>query len=78
MASPIAEEDQDKPLDPEVEKVRRKLVRFVGINLGLLFLALMVVIGALVYKARNAPPANPPLAGDIQTPAGEPVNGDIV
>ncbi|AMY02640.1 fimbrial protein [Mesorhizobium ciceri] len=78
MASPIAEEDQDKPLDPEVEKVRRKLVRFVGINLGLLFLALMVVIGALVYKARNAPPANPPLAGDIQTLAGEPVSGDIV
>ncbi|RUX68323.1 fimbrial protein, partial [Mesorhizobium sp. M7A.F.Ca.US.014.04.1.1] len=33
MASPIAEEDQDKPLDPEAEKVRRKLVRFVGINL---------------------------------------------
>ncbi len=79
----IAEEDpvvegREKPLDPEVEKVRRKLVRFVGINLGLLFLALMVVIGAVVYKARNAPPANPPLAGDIQAPAGEPVSGDIV
>jgi len=78
MASPIADEDQEKPLDPEVEKVRRKLVRFVGINLGLLFVALMVVIGALVYKARNAPQANPPLAGDIQVPAGEPVSGDIV
>ena len=78
MASPIAEEDQEKPLDPEVEMVRRKLVRFVGINLGLLFLALMVVIGALVYKARNAPPANPALASDIQAPAGEPVSGDIV
>lgn len=78
MASPTAEEDQEKPLDPEVEKVRRKLVRFVGINLGLLFLALMVVIGALVYKARNAPPTSPPLAGDIQTPAGELASGDIV
>lgn len=78
----IAEEDpvegREKPLDPEVEKVRKKLVRFVGINLGLLFLALMVVIGALVYKARNAPPATPPLAGDIQVPAGEPLSGDIV
>ena len=78
----IAEEDpvegREKPLDPEVEKVRKKLVRFVGINLGLLFLALMVVIGALVHKARNAPPATPPLAGDIQAPAGEPVSGDIV
>ena len=38
----------------------------------------MVVIGALVYKARNAPSANPPLAGDIQVPAGEPISGDIV
>ena len=74
-----ADEDEEKPLDPEVEKVRKKLVRFVAINLGLLFLALMVVIAALVYKTRNAsPPASPPLAGDIQVPAGEPRTGDIV
>ena len=78
MARPLADEDEEKPLDPEVEKVRKKLVRFVAINLSLLFLALMVVIGALVYKARNAPPASPPLAGDIQVPAGEPISGDIV
>jgi hypothetical protein len=76
MARPIADEDQEKPLDPEVEGVRKKLLRFMAINLGLLLLALMVVIGALVYKARNAPPASPPL--DIQVPAGEPVSGDIV
>ncbi|QPC90514.1 fimbrial protein [Mesorhizobium sp. INR15] len=74
----LAEEGQEKPLDPEVEKVRGKLVRFMVINLGLLFVALMVVIGALVYKARNAPRSNPPLAGDIQVPAGEPISGDIV
>ncbi|WP_376702959.1 fimbrial protein [Mesorhizobium sp. ISC25] len=78
MARPLADEDEEKPLDPEVEKVRRKLVRFVAINLGLLFLALMVVIAALVYKARNAPPAASPLSSDIHVPAGEPVNGDIV
>jgi len=77
MARPLADEDEEKPLDPQVEKVRKKLVRFVAINLGLLFLALMVVIVALVYKARNVPPASP-LAGDIQVPAGEPVSGDIV
>ncbi|RWO00666.1 fimbrial protein [Mesorhizobium sp.] len=73
-----ADEDEEKPLDPEVEKVRKKLVRFVAINLGLLFLALMVVIAALVYKTRSAPPATPSLAGDIQVPAGEPLTGDIV
>jgi hypothetical protein len=71
-----ADEDEEKPLDPEVEKVRKKLVRFVAINLGLLFLALMVVIAALVYKTRTAPPAAP--AGDIQVPAGEPLTGDVV
>ncbi|TPK95627.1 fimbrial protein [Mesorhizobium sp. B2-4-14] len=78
MVRPIADEDHEKPLDPEVEKVRRKLIRFVGINLGLLLLALMVVIGALVYKARNTPPASPSLAGDVQAPAGEPIGADIV
>lgn len=78
MASPIVDEEQEKPLDAEAEKVRKKLVRFMGINLGLLFVALMVVIGALVYKARNTPPVSAPLAGDIQAPAGEPVSGDIV
>ena len=78
MARPIAEEDEEKPLDAEVEKVRGKLIRFMAVNLGLLFLALMVVIGALVYKARKAPSVAPPLAGDIQVPAGEPLNADIV
>ncbi len=78
MASPIAEEDKEKPLDPEVEKVRGKLIRFMAINIGLLLLALMVVIVAIVYKSRIAPPARAPLATDIQAPAGEPVSGDIV
>jgi hypothetical protein len=81
MANPIAEEDPvvagDKPIDPEMEKVRGKLVRFMAINLGLLLLALMVVIAAIVYKARRAAPASPP-AADIQSPAGEPASGDIV
>lgn len=78
MARPVAEEDEEKPLDPAAENVRRKLVRFMIVNLGLLFLALMVVIGALVYKARNAPTAGPASAGDVQAPAGAPLSGDIV
>ncbi len=57
MARPAFENDEeDKPLDPAVEKVRRKLVRFVGINLGLLFVALMAVVATLVYKSRSVPP----------------------
>jgi hypothetical protein len=90
MTRPHADEDNlateatpagkgtETPLDPHVENVRKKLIRFMGVNLGLLFLALMVVIGAIVYKSRNAPAPTPPLAGEIQVPAGEPLAGDIV
>jgi hypothetical protein len=78
MARPDADEEEEKPLDPSVEKVRRKLIRFMGLNLGLLFLALMVVIAALVYKSRTAEKPAPTLAGDIQVPAGQPAEGDIV
>lgn len=83
MARPNAEEAPfveggEKPLDPAAERVRRKLIGFMVVNLGLLFLALMVVIGALVYKARNAPGAGPVPVADAQAPAGAPLSGDIV
>jgi len=56
MALPESDDPaDDKPLDPAVEKVRRKLVRFIVINLGLLFVALMAVVGAIVYKTVSAP-----------------------
>lgn len=61
--SAIHDETEDKPLDPAVEKVRRKLVRFVAINLGLLFIALMAVVGAVVYKSRSSAPDTPVAVG---------------
>jgi hypothetical protein len=79
MARPALDDDDDKPLDPAVEKVRRKLVRFVAINLGLLFVAVMAVVGAVVYKSRLAetPVATAP-ASEIPTPAGAPMReGEI-
>jgi hypothetical protein len=79
MARPAFDEEEEKPLDPAVEKVRRKLVRFVAINLGLLFIALMAVVAALVYKSRTAA-LPPPPAGEagIEVPApGGVVEGQI-
>ena len=67
MARPALDDEKEKPLDPAVEKVRRKLVRFVAINLGLLFIALMAVVAALVYKSRTAAPPAP----GIETPSPE-------
>jgi len=73
LAKPFDDETEEKPLDPAVERVRRKLVRFVAINLGLLFAAVMAVLIALVYKSYQAPavlPAGAVAEAEIALPAG--------
>lgn len=76
--------DEEKPLDPAVERVRRRLIRFMIVNLGILFVAFALVLGAIVYKISRKPtnstgPAGPALkvpsgggeiAGTIPLPAG--------
>jgi hypothetical protein len=44
------EQEDEQPLDPATEKVRVKLVRFGAVFMGLNILALMAVLGAIVYK----------------------------
>jgi hypothetical protein len=82
MASPHLNDEDEKPLDPSVEKVRRKLVRFIAINLGLLFIALMAVLAAIVYKTGKSegpaitnggvpsPSEQAFMSGDIALPVG--------
>lgn len=87
MTSPNnADDDGEKPLDPAAERVRRKLVRFVGVNLAILFLAVAVVLAAVVWRAGifgggpaggdNAavPSGEPLLEGVIALPAGARIN----
>ncbi|QPC85750.1 fimbrial protein [Mesorhizobium sp. NBSH29] len=72
-------DQEDEPLDPAVEKVRRKLVRFVGINLGLLFLALMAVVGAIVYKSGRDTAKPEASVGLVPAPAeGGMLEGEII
>jgi len=77
MAGPLADDTEDKPLDPAVERVRRKLLRFVAINLGLLFAAVLVVVAAVFYKSATL--EEPPMAasGDIRVPSGEVLAAEI-
>ncbi|MBL1406256.1 MAG: hypothetical protein COC00_009745 [Rhizobiales bacterium] len=42
--------EEDKPLDPATEKVRKRLAKYGAIFMGFNMLALMAVLGALVYK----------------------------
>lgn len=76
MAGPNGNLDQDeKPLDPAAERVRQKLVRFMAINLGILFFAVMVVIAAVVYRSWTTPEAT----ADMQpTPIGETTKAPLV
>jgi hypothetical protein len=78
MARPADDDSEEKPLDPAVERVRRKLVRFVAINLGLLFVALMAVVAALVYKSGWSEPQTPVLSAVPSPAEGGVLAGDIV
>ena len=77
MARPAFDDEDEKPLDPAVEKVRRKLVRFVAINLGLLFIALMAVVACTCLQVahRGAAPAAE-TAVEVPSPEGV-VEGQI-
>ncbi len=73
MNKPIAEDEfADKPLDPAVEKVRRKLVRFAVVNIGILFLALAAVVGALAWRTVSSAkaPSGPAVEAALLVPQG--------
>lgn len=53
------DDTEGKPLDPEMERVRRKIMRFFAISVGLTLVAVMAVLAAVVYKL-NAPGHNGP------------------
>lgn len=76
MAAQGPDENDEKPLDPAVERVRRKLLRFVAVNLGLLLVAVMAVIGAIVYKWE--PGARGDAAAVFVPADGEVLSGEIV
>ena len=69
MAAPQSNDD-DKPLDPEVERVRRKLLRFMIINLAILFVAFAAVIGGFIYKSSHAPKRAAEQEAAVKPPSG--------
>lgn len=66
--SKIDLDDQDeKPLDPVLERVRRKMIRLQLVSAGVMVVALVAVLIAIVYKANRAPDASrtPAVAQDV-------------
>jgi hypothetical protein len=53
MTNPNFPDDEEKPLDPAMEKIRRKMVRLLVISSSVIVLGLMAVLGSIVYKANK-------------------------
>ena len=54
MAAPLDEPEQEKPLDPAMERVRQKLARLMVVSIGIMLVGLMTVLGAVVYRASGS------------------------
>ncbi|MET0358130.1 MAG: hypothetical protein ABW055_01710 [Pararhizobium sp.] len=67
------DEQDEKPLDPVMENVRRKMIRLQLVSAGVMLVMLMAVLGAIVYKVTR-PSATPSLAN---TTAGVPSDAPL-
>ncbi len=70
-------DDQDeKPLDPVMENVRRKMIRLQLVSAGVMAVMLMAVLGAIVYKVTRPDPkaiAAQQAGGALPVPADAPL-----
>ncbi|MBW9056289.1 hypothetical protein [Rhizobium mesosinicum] len=72
---PADDEQEEKPLDPAMENVRRKMVRLQIVSGAIMFVSLMAVFGAVVYKVtRTEPSQTATSAGSSGVPSDAPVN----
>lgn len=67
-------DQEDKPLDPALENVRRKMIRLQIVSVAVMVVSLMAVFGAVVYKTMHpsAKPGSP--ATTTGVPSDQPVN----
>jgi hypothetical protein len=66
------DDDQDeKPLDPAMEIVRRKMVRLMIVSAAVMVVSLMAVFGAVVYKTTR--PSQKPVGSAVNVPSDGPI-----
>jgi hypothetical protein len=65
-----AEIEDEKPLDPAIEAVRKRLARLMVVSIGIMMVGLLAVLGAIVYKAYGIPSSTIALQGTFAIPAG--------
>lgn len=70
-------EQDEEPLDPVMENVRRKMVRLQLVSAGVMLVMLMAVLGAIVYKVTRPDPAAVARQSGIVVPSDAPVTGAV-
>jgi hypothetical protein len=66
-------EQEDKPLDPVMENVRRKMVKLQLVSAGVMLVMLMVVLSAIVYKVTRPGKADVAQSVSVAVPGEAPV-----
>jgi hypothetical protein len=66
------DDQEEKPLDPALENVRRKMVRLQIVSVAIMVVSLMAVFGAVVYKTMRPVP-KPTGVGASAVPSDAPV-----
>ena len=65
--------DEEEPLDPAAERLRRKMVRLLIVSGGIMMLGLIAVFAALVYKLGMLGPGD-----TAATASGDPFGAAVV
>lgn len=62
--------EEEKPLDPAAERLRRKMLRLMVISLGTMFIGIFAVLFAIVYKMNNSAVVADQIEAVIDLPDG--------
>ncbi|MCV9998551.1 hypothetical protein OE766_09850 [Pararhizobium sp. YC-54] len=66
-------EQEDKPLDPVMENVRRKMIKLQLVSGGIMLVMLMVVLSAIVYKLTRPSKTDVAQSASVAVPGEAPV-----
>lgn len=66
---------EEKPLDPAMERVRRKMIRLLAVSIGIMVIGLMAVLAAIVYKI-NQPIPEAATSAHVEVP-GQPLGAAL-
>ena len=72
MSTQKPDEQEEKPLDPVMENVRRKMIRLQLVSAGVMLVMLMVVLGAIVYKLTRLSDQDGPQTAAVSVPSDAP------